>query len=133
MKHGRGTRGATLTSDVAGRDDARGTPLPACPAASCHMAFYFFWTELLWYTSTKLRSSMDLYATRGVTLTTVAVDWHLLSPNTASVPRYTLLFLLLHAIAVSLFGSQKKKKKGERKNYCSGVFHVALNILEMKR
>ena len=27
----------------------------------------------------------------------------------------------------------KKKKKGERKNYCSGVFHVALNILEMKR
>ena len=27
----------------------------------------------------------------------------------------------------------KKKKKGERKNYCSGVFHFALNILEMKR
>ena len=54
---------------------------------------------------------MDLYATRGVTLTTVVVDWPLLSPNTASVPRYTLLLLLLHAIAVSLFGSKKKKKE----------------------
>ena len=68
------------------------------------------------------------------------VAWHLqplpsiglLSPNTTSVPRYTLLLLLLHAIAVSVW-FPKKKKKGERKNYCSGVFHVALNILEMKR
>lgn len=30
MKHGRG-------SDAAGHNDALGTPLPARPAASCHM------------------------------------------------------------------------------------------------
>ena len=131
MKHGRGTRGATPTSDVAGRDDAQGTPLPARPAASCHMAFYFFWTELLWYTSTKLRSSMDLYATRGVTLTTVAVDWPPLSEHYLGSTVHA--FVVVIACYSCLCLVPKKKKKGERKNYCSGVFHVALNILEMKR
>ena len=34
MKHERGTRGATPSSDEVGRGDAQGTPLPARPAAS---------------------------------------------------------------------------------------------------
>ena len=42
MKHGRGTRGATPAFDVAGREDTRGTPLPARPTVSCHVAFVFF-------------------------------------------------------------------------------------------
>ena len=37
MKHGRGTRGAAPVFDAAGRGDAPGTPLPARPAASCHV------------------------------------------------------------------------------------------------
>ena len=37
MKHGRGTRGATPASNAAGRNDAPGMPLPARPAASCHV------------------------------------------------------------------------------------------------
>ena len=37
MKHGCGTRGAAPASDAAGRSDAIGTPLPARPAASCHV------------------------------------------------------------------------------------------------
>ena len=36
-KHGRGTRGAAPASDTAGRGDTQGTPLPARPAATCHM------------------------------------------------------------------------------------------------
>ena len=34
MKHGRGARGAAPTSNAAGRDDAQGTLMPACPATS---------------------------------------------------------------------------------------------------
>ena len=36
-KHGRGTRGAAPASDTAGRGDTQGTPLPARPAATCHV------------------------------------------------------------------------------------------------
>ena len=42
MKHGRGTRGAVPAFNAAGRGDAQGTPLPARPATSCHLAFVFF-------------------------------------------------------------------------------------------
>ena len=38
MKHGRGTGGAAPASDATGRGDARGTPLPARPTESCHVA-----------------------------------------------------------------------------------------------
>ena len=41
VKHGRGTKGAASASDAAGRGNARGTPLPARPAASGHVAFIF--------------------------------------------------------------------------------------------
>ena len=37
-----GTRGAAPASDATGRDDVRGTSLPARLAASCHVAFVFF-------------------------------------------------------------------------------------------
>ena len=37
-----GTRGVAPTFDATGRDDARGTSLPARPAVSCHVAFVFF-------------------------------------------------------------------------------------------
>ena len=46
MKHERGTRGAALASDVVGRGDARGIPLPARPAASHRVMPRGFWSVL---------------------------------------------------------------------------------------
>ena len=46
MKHGRDTRGVAPASDVAGHDDARGTPLPTHPAMFGHMVFFFFLADL---------------------------------------------------------------------------------------
>ena len=42
MKHGRGTRGAALASDAAGRGDAPGTLLPARPAVSSRIVPHGF-------------------------------------------------------------------------------------------
>ena len=56
MKHGCGTRGAAPAFDTARRDDARGTLLPACPAGSCHVVFYFlFFLSQLELTELRLR------------------------------------------------------------------------------
>ena len=49
VKHGCGTRGAALASDGVGCGDARGKPLPACPAASRSImprGFCFFLSRL---------------------------------------------------------------------------------------
>ena len=54
-KHGRGARGAAPASDVARCGDARGTPLPARPAASCHVFFFFFFVFFSQLVPTQLR------------------------------------------------------------------------------
>ena len=49
-KHGRGTGGAALVSDAAGRGDAQGTPLPARLAASGHV-------DPTWFSPTRADAS----------------------------------------------------------------------------
>ena len=48
-KHGCGARGAAPASNVARYGDARGTPLPTRPTASCHFffLFLFFFSRLV--------------------------------------------------------------------------------------
>ena len=46
MKHGRDTKGVVHASDVAGHDDAQGTPLPTHPAVFGHVVFFFFLADL---------------------------------------------------------------------------------------
>ena len=46
MKHGRDTKGVVHASDVAGHDDAQGTPLPTHPAVFGHVFFFFFLADL---------------------------------------------------------------------------------------
>ena len=45
-KHGRCARGDAPASDAAWSGDARGTPLPARRATSCHVFFFFFFSRL---------------------------------------------------------------------------------------
>ena len=48
MKHGRGTRGAALASNLAGRGNPQGMPLPAHLAASCRVmprGFHMLFTD----------------------------------------------------------------------------------------
>ena len=58
MKHGRGTRGAALASDAAGRGDAPGTLLPARPAVSSLIVprgFHVFLADSRWHGSNSSR------------------------------------------------------------------------------
>ena len=55
-KHGRGARGAAPAFDVARCGNARGTPLPARPAASCHFFFFFFF---LFFSANSCRRNWD--------------------------------------------------------------------------
>ena len=101
VKHGRGTKGAASASDAAGRGDARGTPLPARPAASGHVAFIFL-------KPTRIDAAPNRADSRGIGPIRACIG-----RNRPYRPESAILAVSAET-ADSSQNSKKKKKKGAK-------------------